>query len=197
MFAVRFSMHTSFTILNDILLRSFAIVNDCISSYTTRRKPIVIRSHVIRRTTVGYVPFVERLHQYTVVYGFRNPRPRRQRGPHKCAVPFSSVPIKWLRRKAYPEMWCQNAQSRVKRVVATRVTCLIRLPLKGTFCLRSTAAILSYLGKYFKITDVLYPSTWNSTEIILIKCVTCKILERFTMYFLHYRDQVLADLYMH
>ena len=36
---------------------------------------IVIRSHVIRRNTGGYVPFVDRVHLYTVVYGIRNPRP--------------------------------------------------------------------------------------------------------------------------
>ena len=38
----------------------------------------------------------------------------------------SSSPIKWLMRKADTETWSHNVQSRVKRVVATRVTCCKR-----------------------------------------------------------------------
>ena len=57
-----------------------------ISWDTTRRNTIVIWRHVIRRNTVGYVPFVERLHQYTVVYGFRNLRP-------ELANPLTSVDL--------------------------------------------------------------------------------------------------------
>ena len=75
-----------------LLLRSFAIVNDCTSSYTARRNTIVIWSHVIRRNTVGYVPFVERLHPYTVVYGLRNPRPGFFFESNYLSVSFLFVP---------------------------------------------------------------------------------------------------------
>ena len=51
------------------------IVNDCIPSYTKRWNTIVILSHVIRHSTAGYVPLIEHVQSYTVVYGFRNRRP--------------------------------------------------------------------------------------------------------------------------
>ena len=67
-------MHTSFTALNDILLRSIAIVNDLYTLVYDTEKYDRNTEPCKRQNTVGYVPFVERLHQYTVVYGFRNPR---------------------------------------------------------------------------------------------------------------------------
>jgi hypothetical protein len=48
-----------------------------------------------------------------------------QRRLRKCSVLCSSASITWLRRKADTETWFHNVQSRVKRVVATRVTCSI------------------------------------------------------------------------
>ena len=52
MTALHFLAQQSFTTLGDILLRSFATVNDCIPSYMKRWNTIVILSHVIRHSTV-------------------------------------------------------------------------------------------------------------------------------------------------